>query len=121
MKKPGMRMVGACTTPVTTSAAKLAAVDDAKSETAPDEGRAAARHGSAPPPQGDGGIDDERDEQQVAELGDDRPRIRDTDGTGDDGAPQSCRWSSAVISRKFTFTPVRKFSARATSRIPITA
>ena len=59
---------------------------DAKGKAAADEGGAAARHGSAPAPQGDGGIDDEHDEQQVAELGDDRPWIRDADGTDDDGA-----------------------------------
>ena len=55
---------------------------NAEGKTAPDESRAAARHRSTPAPQRDGGIDDERDEQQVTELRDDRPRIRDADGTG---------------------------------------
>ena len=59
---------------------------DAQNKTATHERRAAARHGSAPAPEADGGIDDERDEQQVAELGDDCPRIRDADGAGDDRA-----------------------------------
>ena len=59
---------------------------DAQPKAAANECRAPACHGSAPPPETDGGIHDERDEQPIAELRDDCPRIRDADGADDDRA-----------------------------------
>ena len=53
--------------------------DNADHETAPDDDRAATRIGTAAAPQRDGGIDDERDQQQVADLRHDRPGIGDAD------------------------------------------
>ena len=60
--------------------------ENAQGKAAADQGRAAARHRSAPAPQRDRGIDNERDEQQIGKLRDDRPRIRDADRPDDDGA-----------------------------------
>ena len=86
-KEPGHDDRGRVNQPVNIKAAKPATAAMQSTRLPPTTAARRRAIGAAASPERDRGIDDERDQEQVADLRHDRPRIGDTDRSGNDGTP----------------------------------